>query len=109
MPAPVASGWSDRRVGLAPTGKAPPCHGARGERSFAKTESNGEVAPVPAIRRTQLKWLFADSELSSSAGRRRQAASGGVSAAMLMRGLTIGEPSSLLETIGSMKPHRITS
>ena len=24
MPAPVASGWSGRRVGLAPTGKAPP-------------------------------------------------------------------------------------
>jgi hypothetical protein len=34
MPAPVASGWSGRRVGLAPTGKAPPCHGARGERSI---------------------------------------------------------------------------
>src|SRR5262249_49906797 len=34
MPAPVASGWSGRRVGLAPTGKAPPCHGARGKRSF---------------------------------------------------------------------------
>src|SRR5215467_8783319 len=30
MPAPVASGGSGRRVGLAPTGKAPPCHGARG-------------------------------------------------------------------------------
>jgi hypothetical protein len=30
MPAPGASGWSGRRVGLAPTGKAPPCHGARG-------------------------------------------------------------------------------
>jgi hypothetical protein len=30
MPAPVASGWSVRRVGLAPTGKAPPCHGAHG-------------------------------------------------------------------------------
>jgi len=30
----VASGWSDRRVGLAPTGKAPPCHGARGLRTF---------------------------------------------------------------------------
>src|SRR5246127_1199144 len=30
MPAPAASGWSGRRVGLAPTGKAPPCHGARG-------------------------------------------------------------------------------
>src|SRR5476651_1139933 len=28
MPAPVASGWSGCRVGLAPTGKAPPCHGA---------------------------------------------------------------------------------
>src|SRR6516165_7699532 len=37
MSAPVASGWSGRRVGLAPTGKAPPCHGARGERSFATT------------------------------------------------------------------------
>src|SRR4051794_19062867 len=34
MPAPVASGWSDRRVGLAPTGKAPPCHGARGSVDF---------------------------------------------------------------------------
>src|SRR5271169_3846512 len=34
MPAPVASGWSDRRVGLAPTGKAPPSHGARGKRPF---------------------------------------------------------------------------
>jgi hypothetical protein len=29
MTAPVASGWSVRRVGLAPTGKAPPSHGAR--------------------------------------------------------------------------------
>ncbi len=28
MIAPVASGWSDGRVGLAPTGKAPPYHGA---------------------------------------------------------------------------------
>jgi hypothetical protein len=35
MPAPVASGWSGRRVGLAPTGKAPPCRGARGQRNFA--------------------------------------------------------------------------
>src|SRR5438067_8903027 len=29
MTAPIASGWSDCRVGLAPTGKAPPLHGAR--------------------------------------------------------------------------------
>ncbi len=27
MTSPVASGWSDGRVGLAPTGKAPPYHG----------------------------------------------------------------------------------
>jgi hypothetical protein len=35
--APVASGWSCRRVGLSPTGKAPPFHGARQERSFTLT------------------------------------------------------------------------
>ncbi|MEE9596888.1 MAG: hypothetical protein V3V96_08920, partial [Acidiferrobacterales bacterium] len=34
MTAPVASGWSDRRVGLAPTGKAPPYHGAHPTRTF---------------------------------------------------------------------------
>ena len=33
MTAPIASGWSDCRVGLAPTGKAPPCHGAHPEPS----------------------------------------------------------------------------
>jgi hypothetical protein len=33
MPAPVASGWSGHRVGLAPTGKAPPCHGAHPKRT----------------------------------------------------------------------------
>jgi hypothetical protein len=34
MTASVASGWSDRRVGLAPTGKAPPYHGAHPIRTF---------------------------------------------------------------------------
>jgi hypothetical protein len=34
MPAPAASGWSGRRAGLAPAGKAPPCHDARGLRTF---------------------------------------------------------------------------
>jgi len=34
--APVASGWSGCRVGLSPTGKAPPFHGARHEASFAR-------------------------------------------------------------------------
>ncbi len=32
--APVASGWSGCRVGLPPTGKAPPYHGARQEQTF---------------------------------------------------------------------------
>ena len=32
--APVASGWSGCRVGLSPTGKAPPYHGAPYKRSF---------------------------------------------------------------------------
>src|SRR6266851_1860053 len=49
MPAPVASGWSGRRAGLAPAGKAPPCHGARGARSFAGTRRDGAVAPISAI------------------------------------------------------------
>src|SRR5882762_3699881 len=35
MTAPVASGWSGCRVGLAPTGKAPPFHGARHKRTHA--------------------------------------------------------------------------
>ena len=35
MTAPVASGWSDGRGGLAPTGKAPPHHGAHPKRSLA--------------------------------------------------------------------------
>src|SRR5215470_754573 len=37
---------ANRRVGLAPTGKAPPCHGARGNRSFAATHRDGEDAPI---------------------------------------------------------------
>src|SRR6516162_5891144 len=36
---------ANRPVGLAPTGKAPPCHGARGKQSFAATERNDGVAP----------------------------------------------------------------
>ncbi len=34
--APVASGWSRRRVGLAPTGKAPPFHGAHPKQTKAQ-------------------------------------------------------------------------
>jgi len=32
--APVASGWSGCRVGFAPTGKAPPFHGAHPKRTL---------------------------------------------------------------------------
>src|SRR5271157_102754 len=48
MPAPVASGWSGRRVGLAPTGNAPPCHGARGNQTFFHPflEQGGVHRPV---------------------------------------------------------------
>ena len=37
--APVASGWSDCRVGLSPTGKAPPWHGARQKQSHSNKAS----------------------------------------------------------------------
>src|SRR5271155_5803296 len=57
MPAPVASGWSDRRVGLAPTGKAPPCHGARGERTFsAMANLTRRQALIAAPMCDQLEW-----------------------------------------------------
>jgi hypothetical protein len=45
MPAPVASGWSGRRVGLAPTGKAPPCHGARGKPTIASSKLSAPLRP----------------------------------------------------------------
>jgi hypothetical protein len=37
MTAPVASGWSGCRVGLAPTGKAPPFHGAHPKRTWRQS------------------------------------------------------------------------
>src|SRR5467141_2108433 len=59
MPAPVASGWSGRRVGLAPTGKAPPCHGARGFRAFpicpAYDDGTGKSHLAIAIARSCIR------------------------------------------------------
>ena len=46
MPAPVASGWSGCRVGLAPAGEAPPCHGAHPKRAFARLHPNACKTPV---------------------------------------------------------------
>ena len=37
MTAPIASGWSDSRVGLSPTGKTPPLHGARQNKRYRCT------------------------------------------------------------------------
>ena len=52
MTAPVASGWSGRRVGFAPTGKMPPCHGAHPKRIFG---SQFSMTGVETIR----SWSFA--------------------------------------------------
>ncbi len=62
MPAPVASGWSDRRAGLAPAGKAPPCHGARGKLPFPICPTSGLLvwgggAPSDAPREELTKRL----------------------------------------------------
>jgi len=46
-------------VGLAPTGKAPPCHGARGKPTFAEAKVTVEVVPLPAVYRTATGWLHA--------------------------------------------------
>ncbi len=45
MTAPVASGWSDGRVGLAPTGKAPPYHGAHPQETFLGSEITAVYRP----------------------------------------------------------------
>src|SRR5271166_3142219 len=59
MPAPVASGWSGRRVGLAPTGKAPPFHGAHGSRTLRRRGSLRYKYPLQAaIGSIRLGSLF---------------------------------------------------
>jgi len=50
MPAPVASGWSDCRAGLAPAGEAPPCHGARGEQTFGQGTAEGPLLDCRSLR-----------------------------------------------------------
>ena len=42
MTAPIASGWSGCRVGFAPTGKAPPFHGAHPKRTSACFSSSDD-------------------------------------------------------------------
>jgi len=57
MPAPVASGWSGRRAGLVPAGKAPPCHGARGNQTFAP-RFLGDLSDCSANAGTAVKILI---------------------------------------------------
>jgi hypothetical protein len=70
MPAPVASGGNDRRVGLAPTGNAPPCHGAHPFRTFAlwayERETPEGFARPPLRRATMCPgiWLTSGSACS---------------------------------------------
>ena len=45
MTAPIASGWSGCRVGFAPTGKAPPFHGARDKRTLRRHRECAEFDP----------------------------------------------------------------
>src|SRR4030088_3436321 len=69
MTAPIASGWSGCRVGFAPTGKAPPCHGAHPSRTLP--------APCPkSCRSLKLRsntvLLRASSSVRLSARRQEQ-------------------------------------
>ena len=50
MTAPVASGWSIRRVGLAPTGKAPPLHGAHVKRTLRIGTVDVEAGGKPQFK-----------------------------------------------------------
>jgi hypothetical protein len=49
--APVASGWSGCRAGLAPAGKAPPLHGARHKRSLGAPPWMAAVQKAADIQR----------------------------------------------------------
>jgi len=50
LAAPVASGWSIRRVGLAPTGKAPPWHGAPREQTFYRRHQGARLGSGLGLR-----------------------------------------------------------
>ena len=60
MTAPVASGWSVRRVGVAPIGKVPPYHGAHpikarsSERAYEREE---RIADTSTQRPLSAQWL----------------------------------------------------
>jgi hypothetical protein len=62
--APVASGWSGCRVGLSPTGKAPPLHGARHKESLAGIGVwTGKPAVLPRLGAIQLYFATIERRL----------------------------------------------
>src|SRR6201987_4612550 len=65
MPAPVASGWSESPGGPCTHWKAPPCHGARGKRSF-RNRRNMDLSDVQprqfAVSSAPHKWLIGPPE-----------------------------------------------
>src|SRR5216684_1356459 len=73
MTAPIASGWSACRVGLAPTGKAPPSHGARQLRTsrtvvrydsaIAESHETGSVRP--GLRRLHPRGIASSSDIET--------------------------------------------
>ena len=82
MPAPVASGWSGRRAGLAPAGKAPPCHGARGDAVIEALlrEIRTRMEPIGvSVLEARISHLAYSSEIAG-AMLRKQAASAVVAA-----------------------------
>ena len=64
--APVASGWSGCRVGLSPTGKAPPLHGAPYKRTF---RSYGERRVIRPSDRDSSVALLLKAVVDIGAGR----------------------------------------
>ncbi len=70
--APVASGWSGCRVGIAPTGKAPPFHGARQQQTHARSKQKAIGSPR---RRWSLPQMAGGSASALSLSRPAQASS----------------------------------
>jgi hypothetical protein len=70
MPAPVASGWSECRAGLAPAGEAPPFHGARGKQTFGPdARSDPRCSSTVHLRRAVCEVDVARGELGREGAR----------------------------------------
>src|SRR5437870_4681090 len=66
MTSPITSGGSNRRVGLSPTGKAPPYHGAHPKQSYPLRQR--WLVLCLAFSRTPVRWRSQISSGSSTKG-----------------------------------------